>query len=504
MINLGVVVAVSEYTGDAKNLPACREDGAAIAHVLKASGRFDDILHIDTETAGTSVKQRLAEFAKTHKGKEVGEVFFYFTGHGEFIGDEFYYLLTDYQAKKRNQTSLDNSELDGIIRALSPRLFVKIVDACHSGVSYIKTPDDFREYLKSADKKFEKIYFMFSSQSEQFSYQNEKISYFTESILKSIFNHASDTIRYKDVMSYVADEFKEYDFQTPLFVTQADYTEIFCEATPSLKERIGQYIQEAREAAETPLPDATRDRALSTLLRADAEIYCSKEEALNAVSFLLTAIKKRSLPKELSEIFLQEVHAEQNKPPASGAIGRWLEQGKDERKYFARATKSLETYKKRVVKNPFNFKVMGLGVEAEYDFVDAEREVVSGFAFTTEVPFEHIRIRLEPKFPNLAPEECYIVPLVSRTHLRLFWTFSHFEYVDWDKSSKIGKLEWSTGDVLLKERPAIEALIDQIESRFVNFVEQPLKARWGLEASPENADASAGDPQVPEKKRSNL
>ena len=247
----------------AKNLPACREDGAAIAHVLKTSGRFDDVLHIDADTIGTTVKQRLAEFAKAHKDKEIGEVFFYFTGHGEFVGDEFYYLLSDYQAKKRNQTSLENTELDGIVRALSPKLFVKIVDACHSGVSYIKTADDFRDYLKAADKKFEKIYFMFSSQSEQFSYQNDKISYFTESILKSIFNHSSDTIRYKDVMSFVSDEFKEYDFQTPLFVTQADFTEILCEVTPSLKDKIRLYIQEARESGDAPVPAPSKARSLS-------------------------------------------------------------------------------------------------------------------------------------------------------------------------------------------------------------------------------------------------
>jgi hypothetical protein len=490
MINLGIVIAVSDYFGDAKNLPACREDGAAIASVLRASGRFNDILHVDNDTIGTSVKQKLADFAKAHKGKEINEVFFYFTGHGEFVGDEFYYLLTDYQTKKRNQTSLENSELDGIVRSLSPKLFVKVVDACHSGVSYIKAPDDFRDYLKSADKKFEKIYFMFSSQSEQFSYQNEKISYFTESILRSIFNHSSDTIRYKDVMSYVSDEFKEYEFQTPLFVVQADYTEVFCDVTSSLKDKVGQYIQEAREAADLIVADATKDRTLSATLRTDAEGYCTKEEVSSFVPLLVSEVKKRSLGGELSEVFSQEVHVETYKPPSPAAIGRWLDQGKDERKYFARATKGKETYQKRVSKSPLQLAILGLGGAAtDYTYVDAEREVVNGFSFTTDMPFEHIRIRLEPKFPNIAPEECYIVPLISRTHLRLFWAFSHFEYVDWDKSSRIGKLEWSTEEVPLKKKSSVETLLDQIQARFANFVEEPLRIRWGLDGR-----AGASDP----------
>lgn len=488
MINLGIIIAVSDYSGDAKNLPACREDGAAIAHVLKTSGRFHDVLHIDADTIGTTVKQRLAEFAKTHKDKEIGEVFFYFTGHGEFIGDEFYYLLSDYQAKKRNQTSLENSELDGIVRALSPRLFVKIVDACHSGVSYIKTADDFRDYLKAADKKFEKIYFMFSSQSEQFSYQNDKISYFTESILKSIFNHSSDTIRYKDVMSFVSDEFKEYDFQTPLFVTQADFTEILCEVTPSLKDKLRVYIQEAREGGVAPAPEPSKARSLSLLLKADAAAYCSKEEASSVVEFLFSAIGGRPVAPELSGIFSIEVHAEQNRPPSSSSIGRWLDQGKDERKYFARAARTTETYKNRVPKNNFNVGLLS-GLESNFTYVDAEREVVSGFSFTTEMPFEHIRIRLVPELPNIAPEECYVVSLISRTHLRVFWAYRHFEYTDWDKAVPMGKIEWSTAEVPLKDRQAIDKLIDRIETMFVQFVEAPLKAKWGLDGGAESGSS---------------
>jgi hypothetical protein len=495
MTCLGVVIAVSEYTGEAGNLPACRQDGMAIAHVLKSSGRFDDILHIDSEAIGTNVKQKLADFAKTHKGKEIDEVFFYFTGHGEFVGDEFYYLLTDYQAKKRNQTSLENSELDGIVRALTPKLFVKIVDACQSGVTYIKTPDDFKEYLKGADKKFEKIYFMFSSQAAQFSYQNDKISYFTESVLKSIFSHTSDKIRYKDVMSYVSDDFKERDFQTPLFVTQADFTEALCDVTASLKEKIREFLQDDQDSAPTK-NEVAEELSLMAKLKRDAKSYCSKEEALSIVSSLPNILTRRTPFADIAEIFEQELHVEQNNPPASAAVGRWLDKGKDERKYFARPTREWETYQKRVPKNAFGLSGLGLaalGQGTEYTFVEEKREIISGFSPTTEMPFQYVRIRLAPKLPNLAPEECYLVPIISRTHLRLFWAFSHFEYVDWDKASRVGKLEWATNEAPLKETAAVESLIGQIETRFLAFVEEPLKARWASESevpSPESAQDS--------------
>jgi hypothetical protein len=94
MINLGIVIAVSEYTHDAKPLPACARDGAAMSEVLRLSGRFDHILQIDEDTKSTSVKQRLTEFVNAHAGSDIDHIVFYFTGHGSFTDNEFYYLLT--------------------------------------------------------------------------------------------------------------------------------------------------------------------------------------------------------------------------------------------------------------------------------------------------------------------------------------------------------------------------------------------------------------------------
>jgi hypothetical protein len=196
---------------DATNLLACSRDGAAMAEVLSLSGRFDDILRIEQNTKSTQVKQRLAEFVKTHSNSNIAEVIFYFTGHGEFFDNEFYYLLTNYQRRNIKQTSLENAELDNMVRSLKPALFVKIVDACHSGMTYIKSAEDFNDYVKGANAIFKNLYFMFSSQSDQFSYQNNNISYFTESVLKSIANHSADSIRYKDVIDYVSDDFRNRD-----------------------------------------------------------------------------------------------------------------------------------------------------------------------------------------------------------------------------------------------------------------------------------------------------
>jgi len=160
MLKLGIVVAVSDYTHQ-KKLPACTRDGAAMAEVLRLSGRFDDILQIDQETKSTRVKQRLASFIDSYNDSSIEEVIFYFTGHGEFTNNQFYYLFTDYEQRRLRQTALENSELDDIIRTVNPSLFVKIVDACHSGMTYIKGPEELRACVKSTNVGFNKLYFMF-------------------------------------------------------------------------------------------------------------------------------------------------------------------------------------------------------------------------------------------------------------------------------------------------------------------------------------------------------
>jgi hypothetical protein len=73
--NLGIAIAVSEYTGELAKLPACTRDGSAIARVLQTESRFDDVLVIDSETISTSVKHSLISFFKKHEQQEIGDSF---------------------------------------------------------------------------------------------------------------------------------------------------------------------------------------------------------------------------------------------------------------------------------------------------------------------------------------------------------------------------------------------------------------------------------------------
>src|SRR2546430_1907603 len=83
--NVAIILAVSDY-GPANSLPACRNDGTLIRRILEKSGKYapDNVLHIDADTSSSTVKAALSRFIGGLTGREVGEVFFFYTGHGLF------------------------------------------------------------------------------------------------------------------------------------------------------------------------------------------------------------------------------------------------------------------------------------------------------------------------------------------------------------------------------------------------------------------------------------
>lgn len=494
MINLGIVIAVCEYVGGASNLPACSQDGLAMAKVLEIEPRFDDVILIDGDTRSSTVKSRLIEFINRYKGKEIGDIVFYFTGHGDFSGDEFYYLLSDYDPKRRKQTSIENSELDDLIRNLNPSLFVKIVDACHSGVAYIKSADDFHDYLKSAKAQFRKLYFMFSSQSEQFSYQDAHLSYFTKRLIEAIAAHEAPSLRYKDLIDFISDAFQDDTAQTPFFVTQADFTELFCDISTTLKNGISEFLI-APGQSQIVLDSETKTRSIAELVRKDAELYCTESETLQRLALLPEMFRKIPLPDELKPLYDLSVHDEKSAvPPESPSIGRWLQQNKDDKRYFVSVTTERRPVQRDLGKYGMVFNILG-GTDGKS--ITEYREYVTGYKLTVSLPYSYLTLFTEPKYPNIQAGGCFIVPLISMTHLRLFWAFTLYDYVGWKDRQRSGKLEWMTDEVVLKDNSALEGLVRSIASKFITFLETPIKAKWGPQEDTKQHPDAAPENQAP-------
>lgn len=493
MARLGIIIGVSENLPPLKSLAACANDAAVVSDVLKQTGRFDDLLMLvgKAETASTAVKEKITTFVDQYKGAEVDELFFYFSGHGDFAGNEFYHILSDYESAARNRTSLSNSELDEMIRGMGPKLFVKIVDACHSGTSYIKSNEGLGEYLKGARTGFREVYFLYSSQSDQVSWTAGTLSAFTSCIISEVGRRSSGAIRYRDLMSAASDYFEAAGDQTPHFVTQADFTQVFCNSSPAMQAVVQKYLPPPPSGgAGTPGPSGKRNSTLIELIREKDEQSCTREEAIKILEDLRQTFSANKLPNELHDIFDWKLLSANEKMGDVIAVGDWLSKNAD-RGYFASPEYKTVTYKKRVRKNQSglfpNFKstlsltrLLGTDYfDGEPEFVEATRHDISDYRNTCSLPYQHLTVRLEPKFKSVLPLDCHVVPILSLSHLRLFWTVQEYKRTDWDTTvPTIRSVNWDSEEAPLKEAGAIGELSDRITSAFRSSVEKLVSSNW--------------------------
>jgi hypothetical protein len=293
----------------APNCLRCANDITVFEAVVKSSNRYDQtilFLNKDSRELKTTLANKIRELKETR----IKELLFYYTGHGLFKDDQFYYIPIDYSEKKHNITSLSNDELDCLIRTLTPDLTVKIVDACESAMNYIKTTKDSKEkYLQKTVSNFTNCYFMFSSLNSQSSYQNDKISCFTKAYILSLIENTTPSIRYKDIISYISDYFSENESQTPFFVNQANFTEIFIEDLLPVKESLKVFsdIFLSAENISNDINDSIQSidiaNNLLKAIKTDSEFYLSKEDALDNISKILEFLKNTKINEKLSDYY---------------------------------------------------------------------------------------------------------------------------------------------------------------------------------------------------------
>ncbi|HDX8590384.1 TPA: caspase family protein [Aeromonas dhakensis] len=452
-MNLGIVLAISDYGSQQNDLPGCKIDGSAISSIFKSDDKFDDALIISENTTSGNVKGQLIDFINKYKDKEINDVVFYYTGHGDFSGNEFYFLLSDYDSSRKKQTTLENAELDNLLKTLGAKVTVKIVDACHSGQAYIKDSDAFDKYLHDTKSRFAKCYFMFSSQLEQYSYQDQSLSFFTKSFVSAVREHSSNIIRYKDIIDYVSDSFSSNAQQTPFFVVQADFTEPFCSISQSLRDSLEQLT--VRNTASST-KDEAQFQSIVDKIKADAARYCSEEEAYQNFSLFIANFNSFNFDGDLGEIYRCKETVSEDTATSPQAIGNWLENS--EHQYFAIPTyRDVEKTKRVLKENRFAsswaFAALGGAFnddESNYKLVKYIEKEVDGYKITIEQPAKLIEIIAEPIYPNVSAGMLFIVPLLSKTELRVFYSFVHMSDSGWTERVVKQKIKWLTKAVPLK------------------------------------------------------
>jgi hypothetical protein len=489
-MKIACLLGVSKYK-TINELKACENDIALMNSILEATGEYNQILCIAGNQESAKVKQQLVSFFTQYQDQQIDQALFYYTGHGDFDGKEFSYLLSDYDPSRIKQTAIENNELDSWIRLLKPALTVKIIDACHAGVQYIKDPDVFEKFLQSTPKSFSSCYFLFSSLKEQYSYQDERLSDFTKCIVESISDFTGTEMRFKDIIDYVSDYFVANAKQTPFFITQATNTELFTAVDNSLRGKIRSHLS-LYCPVSTPSGKAEADNSimpsfsLLDLVKADAEKYCSKEEVLNALKHCQTYLDEKKYTDDtygLYDIELAGLSSIESEVPRIVNIGKWLAENKND--YFAVATYRQEEYDEEIevpVKrrglDAYLSVIQSLTPKYETRTVTRSRNVVSGFRLTQETDSSAFRITAIPKFQNLSWHDCHIVFVFSKIEIRLFYLFSTFREQNWEKRNRQPEESWRTLVASLKNEKAIDDALRQIAETFENFVMQPIKSKY--------------------------
>jgi hypothetical protein len=209
-------------------LPCCREDVDAMKALLEATGRFD---HICASVDLSADEMRNAVRTALPSDDGVGEVFFYFSGHGTHIRGELYLCGTTFDGHRPNETGFPHTELMDLFRAANPEVLVTVIDACYSGALLVKgdhslapvTKDGLRNVLQFS-----------SSMDDQMSLGGERLSAFTRAFLEASIRKTEGVVYYTDITNTLRDDFIGNDDQTPFFVNQGTGREILVEDASKL------------------------------------------------------------------------------------------------------------------------------------------------------------------------------------------------------------------------------------------------------------------------------
>lgn len=500
-MNLAIVIGVSHYQ-HCPSLSACDHDTNLVLELLKRIGRIDDFCVLNNSPSARDAKNEISNFIKKHKDAEtIDELIFYYSGHGDRDENDFYFLFSDYQKTRQESTILRNTELDDFIRNFSPRLTVKIVDACYSGELYVKSDGSLLEpiFHKSAEERnLKNLYFFFSSGPAQVSYASPEISLFTYCFLSTVAD-SSGEIRYRDIMAGIADRMKNKASQEPLFIAQATMTENFCDVNGELatwlKAKLPQNaLPNASMTVENPDEQNSENYTLLEMIKKKEGEYCSQEEGLQNISRFFLNMKKKLKEHRLNQIFELEINDISNSDEIvnSKAIGKWLSEKHDEE--FAQPTYESVRYEtkeyKEIPPKPRNYstqlRLMSINTILGQQFESPEyvlenvikyRNEINGFRYTIPTDLCGLVCLFKPNFVAVS-QYCFTLSYVfSSKMLTLFYSIEKLNQINWEQYTKPQCKKWQIKQLNLKSFKEIESSIDEILLSLSEFIEGDITAK---------------------------
>ncbi|MCU4535979.1 caspase family protein [Acinetobacter bereziniae] len=491
MKNLAILIGVADYQFINK-LPPCNRDIDLISSILDISGKYQDTLLVNQSPTSTVAKEQIAEFVRVNQESEIDEIFIYYTGHGARFKDDFIYLFSDFTEQRLEQTSLRNSEFDAMLKSLKPKLTVKVIDACQAGTEYIKSNQELQLIFdKSSKESFNKAYFLFSSSSAESSMALQDFSVFTKSFAKSLLNFdPSQNIRYRDVMAYISDDINVTRHQTPLFIQQADNTEIFLKMTDELfsviKDRIelSETLDDNSKLSDGNSQDLLGDNGSKELtpellfvnkIKNKAKNFCNEDEVQVAISNFGSRVFDFSWNVRINDLFSIENKIENKTVQLDSKkdLAKWI--FKSDEPYFTEIIYDDEAYKVNqkieYEENSSLSSFFGRSKRTEYEPVIRYRKAINSYKLTAPSPIQTIEIKLEPKEEILSWYKIFITLIFSKSKLTIFYKYEIEKELNWTSRFVEEKNEWKTVHCHLKNVEEIQSvalhLMKDIENQII-------------------------------------
>ena len=482
---IALLIGVSEYQNE-NNLPPCKKDVGIISKIISGADSYDDCLTLDGNEKSTSLKAEVASYIRKHQDDDIDEIFFYYTGHGSSTSDDFLYLFSDFNSSKVEQTSLRNSEFDSMLKSLNPKQTIKVVDACQAGTEYIKSNQDLRSiFEKSSSDSFKKTYFLFSSTNTESSIALEDFSVFTKSFVMSLLNYEGKDIRYRDIMDYISDDSNVKKYQTPLFIQQADNTEVFCGVSSELVNSLKDSLEINSEAAPSDtLSSLIEDEGekvreedkLVLAIREKSRTYCSSDQAQESLAIYFNEFTNYEWNEIITSLFEVEVKIQQDYTGITGLlnIGKWVRDSKEG--YFATESHTQEEYEgqeKIVTQERFT-----LSKTTEYRPVTKYRDVIDGFRLTAASPNSSVIIFFQPKEEVLSWFRLFFAHIFSKSKLTVFFKHEAETERSWDRRGVQNKNTWKIQNSGLKDHESIKDLVQSSIQALENEVIELIKEQF--------------------------
>ncbi len=490
-MNLAIIIGVSQYD-NGNPLEACDNDIDIMKNISEKLNKFDDICYISNSPKAYEAKQIITKFINKHKEQTIDELVFYFSGHGARYPDDFFYVFKDFSEAKKETTGLRNTELDGLIKNLSPKLTIKIIDACFSGTTYIKSNQDSIQpiFQKSADQnKLNNLYFFYSSSSEEESIANKDYSFFSKSFFKSLTQNTGK-MRYRDIMAYVADDMNSNSYPEPMFIVQANNTEIFGEINTELIDYINsKFPPNVHTISNSNVDDIEKNKNLFQLIKTKSEEeYCTQDEGIENIKLLNEMFKSDKWTNDITDIFEIEITELDYNIPNTNDIARWLNKNTDEN-YFVKPIYEDETYYQEeyieIPTKPNNSYAQIIRMSSLFDNkkdyklekIEKTRKILNGIEFTTVTAFKAMQIKFKPKFNAIENYALTIVPIFSRKNLVIFNSIEILEYNGWNSINHPKCHEWNKIKLLLKNKDGISTFCKNKCTETTTYIIEDIKSK---------------------------